>query len=64
MSHDRPFCEAIRCTHVGYVAGGQLELGERGLRDSDFSEEDVGVANVGEQPAERVTEREHVAGAV
>ena len=64
VSHDRPFCEAIRCTHVGYVAGGQLELGERGLRDSDFSEEDVGVANVGEQPAERVTEREHVAGAV
>ena len=23
VSHDRPFCEALRCSHVGYVAEGR-----------------------------------------
>lgn len=46
VSHDRAFCEAIRCTHVAYVAEGQVTLEERELRPSDFSTADRGVANV------------------
>ena len=38
ISHDRAFCEALRCSHVAYVAGGKVALEERGLRPSDFSE--------------------------
>ena len=46
ISHDRAFCEAMRCSHVAYVANGRVALEERSLRPSDFSEEDRGVANV------------------
>ncbi len=45
ISHDRPFCEAVRATHVGYVCGGRCVVEERELRDADFSEEDRGVRN-------------------
>ena len=45
ISHDRPFCEALRATHVGYVCGGSCLIEERELRDSDFSEADRGVRN-------------------
>jgi ABC-type multidrug transport system ATPase subunit len=45
ISHDRPFCEAISASHVGYVCGGALTIEERELRDADFSEEDKGVRN-------------------
>ena len=45
ISHDRPFCEAIRCSHVGYVSGGSVTVAQRSLRDSDFSVDDSGVAN-------------------
>ena len=45
ISHDRPFCEALRATHVGYVCGGSCLIEERELRDSDFSEVDRGVRN-------------------
>ena len=33
VSHDRAFCEAIACTHVGYVANGACIVEERSLRD-------------------------------
>jgi ATPase subunit of ABC transporter with duplicated ATPase domains len=46
VSHDRAFCETIAATHVGYVANGKILVEERGLRESDFSEEDRGVVNV------------------
>ena len=46
ISHDRAFCEAMRCSHVAYVANGRVALEERSLRPSDFSEADRGVANV------------------
>ena len=45
ISHDRPFCEALRATHVGYVCNGDCVVEERELRDSDFSEADRGVRN-------------------
>jgi len=45
ISHDRPFCEALRSTHVGYVCGGSCVVEERELRDADFSEADRGVRN-------------------
>ena len=45
VSHDRPFCEALRCTHVAYVADGACTIEERELRDADFSEADRGVTN-------------------
>uniref|UniRef100_A0A7S4MUE9 ABC transporter Uup C-terminal domain-containing protein n=1 Tax=Prymnesium polylepis TaxID=72548 RepID=A0A7S4MUE9_9EUKA len=45
VSHDRPFCDALRCTHVGYVADGACRFEERELRDDDFSEADRGVRN-------------------
>ena len=45
ISHDRPFCEALRATHIGYVCGGSCLMEERELRDSDFSEADRGVRN-------------------
>ena len=45
ISHDRPFCEALRATHIGYVCGGSCAMEERELRDSDFSEADRGVRN-------------------
>jgi ATP-binding cassette subfamily F protein 3 len=45
ISHDRPFCEAVRATHIGYVCGGKCVVEERELRDADFSEEDRGVRN-------------------
>ena len=45
ISHDRPFCEAIEATHVGYVVGGACNVEERELRDADFSEADRGVRN-------------------
>lgn len=46
ISHDRPFCEAVRCTHVAYVSSGKITLEERSLRDSDFTVSDRGVVNV------------------
>ena len=46
ISHDRAFCEAIRCSHVAYVANGGVKVEERDLRPSDFSEADRGIANV------------------
>jgi ATPase subunit of ABC transporter with duplicated ATPase domains len=46
ISHDRGFCEGIRCTHVAYVNNGAVTVEERALRPSDFSEADRGVANV------------------
>ena len=46
ISHDRAFCEAIRCSHVAYVANGRVSVEERELRPSDFSVSDRGVANV------------------
>ena len=46
ISHDRAFCEAIACTHVGYVSGGTVAVEERALRPSDFSCDDTGVAVV------------------
>jgi len=45
VSHDRPFCEALHCTHVAYVADGRCVVEERELRASDFSEADRGVRN-------------------
>jgi len=45
ISHDRPFCEALRATHVGYVCDGACVVEERALRDADFSEQDRGVKN-------------------
>jgi len=45
VSHDRPFCEALRCSHVGYVAEGRCVVQERELRDADFSEAARGVRN-------------------
>ena len=45
ISHDRPFCEAVRATHVGYVCSGRCVVEERELRDADFSETDRGVRN-------------------
>jgi len=47
ISHDRAFCEAIAATHVGYVANGAIDIEERSLRESDWSEADRGVINVG-----------------
>jgi len=52
ISHDRPFCEALRATHVGYVCGGTSVVEERELRDADFSEADRGVRNTFVAPAE------------
>jgi ABC-type multidrug transport system ATPase subunit len=46
ISHDRPFCEAVRCSHVAYVSSGRITLEERSLRDADFTVADRGVANV------------------
>jgi len=46
VSHDRSFCEAIDCSHVGYVCDGRVTVEERALRPSDFSEADRGVRNV------------------
>lgn len=46
ISHDRAFCEALRCTHVAYVANGVVSLDERELRPADFNELDRGVSNV------------------
>jgi len=46
VSHDRAFCEALRCTHVVYVADGNCRIEERELRDTDFSEADRGVRNL------------------
>jgi ABC-type multidrug transport system ATPase subunit len=31
ISHDRPFCEAVRATHVGYVCSGRCVVEEREL---------------------------------
>ena len=53
VSHDRAFCEAIEATHVGYVANGQIDVEERTLRESDFSEADRGVVNVDVAEEER-----------
>jgi len=47
ISHDRAFSEAIAATHVGYVANGAIKIEERALRESDWSEMDRGVLNVG-----------------
>ena len=47
------FCEAIEATHVGYVANGQIDVEERTLRESDFSEADRGVVNVDVAEEER-----------
>ena len=41
VSHDRPFCEAISCTHVAYAANGAVTVEERNLQESDWTE-DVG----------------------
>ena len=46
VSHDRAFCEALQCTHVAYVADGKVDMEERELRPSDFSESDRGVVNI------------------
>jgi ATP-binding cassette subfamily F protein 3 len=46
ISHDRSFCEALRCSHVAYVANGAVSVQERELRPADFSETDRGVANI------------------
>lgn len=54
ISHDRPFCEALKATHIGYVCGGGCVIEERELRDSDFSEADRGVRNVYVAPPEGV----------
>ena len=45
VSHDRPFCDALRCSHVAYVADGRCDVEERELRDADFCETDRGVSN-------------------
>ena len=42
ISHDRAFCEAIRCSHVAYVANGRVSVEERELRPSDFRRERQG----------------------
>ena len=63
ISHDRAFCEAIRCTHVAYVADGRVTLEERSLRPGDFGEAERGVANLEEvveeagAPRDRVVEK-------
>jgi len=48
VSHDRPFCEALRCSHVGYVADGRCTVEERELRNADFSTAARGVRNTEE----------------
>ena len=55
VSHDRAFCEAIRATHVGYVADGAVSVEERDLRDSDFSTADSGVSNCDQGELARAT---------
>jgi len=50
ISHDRAFCEALKCTHVAYVADGKVKMEERTLMPSDFKM-DKGVANVGAESA-------------
>ena len=57
ISHDRAFCEAIECTHVGYVSGGQITVEERSLRDEDFSEADRGVVNKAASEGEQIEEQ-------
>ena len=52
ISHDRPFCEAIEATHIGYICDGGCVVEERELRDSDFSEADRGVRNTFVAPAD------------
>jgi hypothetical protein len=42
VSHDRSFCEAVKCTHVAYVSGGTCTVEERSLREADWSETDKG----------------------
>lgn len=42
VSHDRSFCEAVKCTHVAYVSGGACTVEERSLRAADWSETDKG----------------------
>jgi ABC-type multidrug transport system ATPase subunit len=61
ISHDRPFCEAVRCTHVAYVSSGRITLDERSLRDSDFTVADRGVANVAPGTVVAVEERQAAA---
>lgn len=46
ISHDRQFCEALRCSHVAYVADGKVTVEERALIPEDFNEVDTGVVNV------------------
>jgi len=58
ISHDRPFCEAVRCSHVAYVSSGRITLDERSLRDSDFTVADRGVANVAPTPVLAVEDRQ------
>ena len=60
VSHDRAFCEAIDCTHVGYVAGGEVKVEGRALSESDWSTEDTGVVNGAEDTAAAPPEPEAV----
>ena len=36
----RPFCEALRSTHVAHVSGGRVAIEERSLRESDWAKAD------------------------
>lgn len=45
ISHDREFCDKVGFTHVGTVMDGKLVLEQRGLRESDWEQYDIGAAN-------------------
>lgn len=45
ISHDREFCEKVGFTHVGTVMNGKLVLEQRPLRESDWTQYDIGAAN-------------------
>jgi len=48
VSHDRPFCEAVACTHVAFVAHGKVNMEERSLNEADWTvSEDTSAVNEG-----------------
>ncbi|GMH57284.1 hypothetical protein TrST_g8280 [Triparma strigata] len=52
ISHDRSFVEKLKMTHVCSVEGGQVKLEERNLRESDWTVEGDGRAEVSKEEEE------------
>jgi ATP-binding cassette subfamily F protein 3 len=42
ISHDREFCEKVGFTHIGTVTDGKLVLEQRGIRESDWDQYEMG----------------------